>query len=167
MPSSSNICLHTRQAHRLRRCLSVSSISPVTAVVNVATQITLRGDVGPGDLISWATYATDCSTTTATEDPTDGTDASTTFTFTEAGTHKLCYQRSGQSVAEEQPDISLLVAGNSPCDITRACSHTHSTLQLALRPSLLTAPCSHCLWLVFPTIKLFRLGRTLPGCGES
>ena len=63
------------------------------------------GAVSAGDMLTWT--RADCGTITTLDDPTDGTDAATTFTFAEAGTYRLCYQRSGEPAAVEQPGISV------------------------------------------------------------
>ena len=71
------------------------------------------GSVSPGDRIAWTTA--DCSTITATQDPTDGTNAATTFTFAEPGLYKLCYKKeSDEGAAVEQPGIALEVSEGAP-----------------------------------------------------
>ena len=81
------------------------------------------GTVSPGDLIAWT--KTDCSTIIDLTDPTDGTNAATSFRIAESGTYKLCYQRSDESAAVEQPGISLVVPeGIVPLIISRISCHT-------------------------------------------
>merc|ERR1711871_1028157 len=85
----------------------ITGVTPSTISDNTATDVTLTGTVGTGDLVIWAT---DCSAATPNVDPTDGTDQSTSMTVTPAGTYKLCLRENGASDSVEQTGVSLTVS---------------------------------------------------------
>jgi len=93
----------------------ITAISPTSATSGTGTSITLTGTIAAGDLIIWATS---CTGAVPNVDPTDGTNAATSFTVTGAGTYKLCLRVSGGSDSVEQTGITLTVsaagAGSDP-----------------------------------------------------
>ena len=58
------------------------------------------------DLVIWATA---CSGVVPNVDPTDGTNAATSFAVSAAGEYKLCYRADGASDSVEQAGITLTV----------------------------------------------------------
>ena len=85
---------------------TITAVAPTSITAGAATTITLTGTVAAGDLVVWAT---DCSAATPSVDPTDGTNAATSFTVSTAGTYKLCYRANGMSDSVEQTGIALTV----------------------------------------------------------
>ena len=77
-----------------------------------AINITLMGDVMEGDRVAWTTDQCDTNLKTSL-DPTDGTNATTRFTFPKNGMYKLCYQRGGLGKMTEQPNVVLVVTNAS------------------------------------------------------
>jgi len=123
---------------------TITAISPAEITSASATSITLTGTVAANDLLIWAP---NCSSAIPNVDPTDGTNKSTSYTVTGAGTYKLCYRKAGGSDSVEQTGITLtVVAATKKTDSSKKDALSMGVQSL---PSLLSFVIAFCAIILF------------------